>query len=111
VRRGAVAAAAALAVSLLLPAAGVGDGVSPIVTIDKGPRKQSNKTKAKFKFSADEPATFECSLDGEDFAVCTSPYATPKLKPRRHTFEVRATDATGNQSGVAIYKWKVKKPR
>ena len=109
-RRGRLVAVA-LAFPLLSPATGLGDEVSPVVTIDKGPRKQSNKVTAKFKFSADEAATFECSLDGKEFKPCLSPYETKRLRARRHTFEVIAIDAAGNRSGVAIYKWKVKKPK
>ncbi len=82
------------------------------MTIDKGPRKQSKKKKAKFKFSSNEAgATFECSVDGKAFKACASPFKVKKLKPRKHTFAVHAVDANGNESADAVYKWKVKKPK
>ena len=88
----------------------------PQTTIDKGPKKtvktKKSKAKAKFVFAADEPATFECSLDKKAFKRCTSP-ATVKVKPGKHTFRVRGTDEDGGgvESDAATYKWKVKKKR
>jgi hypothetical protein len=88
------------------------DCVSPIVTIDKGPRKQSNKAQAKFTFTSDEAgSTFSCSVDGKSPKTCASPFTTKKLRPGKHTFGVRATDVAGNQSTEALYKWKVKKKK
>lgn len=88
------------------------DCVKPIVTIDKGPKKQTRKKKASFVFSADETAaTFECSLDGKKFSTCTSPLKAKRLKKGKHTFSVRAVDANNNKSTEADYKWKVKKKR
>jgi hypothetical protein len=46
-------------------------------------------------FSADEPATFECQLDGGPWTPCTSPYATQPLAPGPHSFAVRARDEAG----------------
>jgi hypothetical protein len=65
----------------------------------------------RLSFTADESATFECRLDGAPFAACSSPYRTPKLKPGKHRFEVRATDAAGNVGAAATAKVKVKKKR
>jgi extracellular elastinolytic metalloproteinase len=48
-----------------------------------------------FRFSSNEPATFECKLDDGDFAPCTSPF-TPTAADGPHTFSVRARDAAGN---------------
>jgi len=51
-------------------------------------------------FDSDEGATFECRLDGAGFEPCSSPFSTTaRSKPRKgrkHTIEVRATDAAGN---------------
>lgn len=88
------------------------DCVKPEVTIDKGPPKKTKKKKATFVFSSNEVgANFECSVDGKAFSPCSSPFKVRKLKPKKHTFAVRAVDANANKSAEANYKWKVKKKR
>ncbi|HEU6444896.1 MAG TPA: Ig-like domain-containing protein, partial [Gaiellaceae bacterium] len=67
----------------------------PETTIDSGPSALTNDSTPTFTFSADEPATFQCRLDGGAFAACTSPYTTNVLADGAHTFEVRATDVPG----------------
>jgi len=53
--------------------------------------------RAEFGFSADESgAGFECRLDNDAFAPCTSPRAYAGLPAGPHTFSVRATDRAGN---------------
>jgi len=51
---------------------------------------------ARFTFSADEPASFGCNLDGAGFEPCTSPVAYSGLEPGWHTFAVQAVDEAGN---------------
>jgi predicted acyl esterase len=66
----------------------------PDTFIRSGPPKRSDRPKAKFTFdSSDVDSTFECSLDGEDFAACDSPLTLTGLKAGSHVFRVRATDA------------------
>ena len=45
---------------------------------------------------ADEPAAFECSLDGARFEPCASSATFSGLGSGWHTLEARATDAAGN---------------
>jgi hypothetical protein len=49
---------------------------------------------------------FECSLDSSIFDLCTSPIIIDNLKPREHTFEVRAIDQSGNVDETpAQFRW------
>jgi hypothetical protein len=90
------------------------DTKAPTVTITSKPKAKvrTRKKKAKFSvgFTADEAATFACSLDGKAATACTSPF-TGKAKKGRHTVEVTATDAAGNPSAAAAASWKVKRKR
>jgi hypothetical protein len=47
-------------------------------------------------FTASEPSTFECSLDGGAFVSCDPPVEYTALRTGWHLFEVRATDRAGN---------------
>ena len=51
---------------------------------------------AHFTFSANEPATFTCSLDEAAYTSCGSPLRYLDLAAGWHTLAVRATDAAGN---------------
>jgi subtilisin-like proprotein convertase family protein len=69
----------------------------PATTIDDGPAGATAATDATFRFGSDQPdVTYACSLDGADFAGCTSPQAYTALAAGIHTFRVRATDSDGN---------------
>jgi hypothetical protein len=75
------------------------DATGPDTLIDSGPAPGSTTgdSTPSFGFSATEPgSTFECRVDGEAFAACTSEHTTASLTDGQHTFEVRATDAVGN---------------
>ncbi|HYU60825.1 MAG TPA: Calx-beta domain-containing protein [Solirubrobacterales bacterium] len=94
------------------PGPGLGDATPPETTITKGPKDKTKKRTATFEFSANEAATFECSLDGKSvFKPCTSPF-TVKVKKGKHTFQVQARDTAGNLDATpATDSWKVKKKR
>lgn len=85
------------------------DELAPRTTIERGPRKRSEKPAATFRFSADESgARFECKLDKKSFVSCASPKKYKRVKPGRHTFSVRATDPAGNvEATPVLYRWKV----
>lgn len=51
---------------------------------------------AEFLFSANEDASFACSLDGAAYVSCDSAQLYSDLTPGWHTFAVRATDSAGN---------------
>jgi CSLREA domain-containing protein len=84
------------------------DTTKPKVTIKKAPKAKSTATTAKFVFSADESGSkFKCKLDSKAFADCKSPRTYKKLKPGKHAFKVKATDAAGNTSAVVTRKFTV----
>ena len=83
------------------------DTTAPVASIDEGPDPITNKTTARFVFSANAPATFECSLDAAEHGPCTSPYLAENLTAGPHLFELQATDAAGNTSAVVRRSWTV----
>ena len=67
------------------------DNTPPSVTINSGPNGITSANTASFGFSSGDPsATFECKIDGLDFAACTSPKNYTGLAGGQHTFSVRA---------------------
>jgi hypothetical protein len=88
------------------------DLTAPETTIDSGPDSPTEEATATFTFSADEAGvTFECSLDGAAFAVCTSPAEVGGLTPGDHTFRARARDAAGNADATPdVHLWTVVAP-
>jgi len=82
--------------------------VAPNTTITKAPKPKiktdANKVRVKFKFSSsDTGSTFECKLDKGAYKACSSPKSY-KVKPGKHTFRVRATDAFGNVDSTPAKK-------
>jgi CSLREA domain-containing protein len=84
------------------------DTTKPKVTIKKAPKAKTTATTAKFKFvSSEAGSTFQCKLDKGKFKNCESPKTYKKLKPGKHVFKVRATDAAGNTSTVVTRRFTV----
>ncbi len=87
------------------------DTAAPETTITKRPKKRGGKRRARFRFVADEAATFACKLDRRPFKPCDSPFRK-RVGRKRHRFKVRATDAAGNvEAKPAVYRWKVRRRR
>ncbi|HET7417928.1 MAG TPA: Vps62-related protein [Solirubrobacterales bacterium] len=77
--------------------AGLVDVTPPDTAITEGPSGEVSDPNQTFAFnSPDATATFECSLDGAAYAVCTSPKAYQALSEGPHAFAVRARDLAGN---------------
>ena len=77
------------------------DTTPPDATIDSGPAGGStiSDSTPTFGFSSEAGATFECRVDADPFGPCSGPgdsHTPGALGDGSHTFEVRATDATGN---------------
>jgi DNA-binding beta-propeller fold protein YncE len=85
---------------------------APETTIDSAPKAKTRKSTATFTFSANETATFECSLDGGPGETCTSPHTYTGIAKGSHSFSVAAIDADGNRDpSPATAGWKVKARR
>jgi hypothetical protein len=68
----------------------------PETAIVAGPRGRTSDTTPRFRFnSSEQPAAFECSLDGARFRSCPSRYEVA-LVSGHHRLRVRAIDAAGN---------------
>ncbi|HEX6667197.1 MAG TPA: hypothetical protein VF081_11440 [Solirubrobacterales bacterium] len=82
------------------PVVYVEDSLAPHTRITMGPASKTAKRKAIFRFmdaTGNLPGTtFKCRVDGRGWKRCTSPLRLRNLKPKRHTVEVKATDAAGN---------------
>jgi hypothetical protein len=76
------------------------DLTAPETMIDAGPVGPTSDSTPTYAFSSEAGAAFECKLDAEAFAACTSPHTTAALVEGAHTFQVRATDAAGNTDGT-----------
>ncbi len=84
------------------------DTTPPNTFIDSGPSGSVTETSATFGFSASEPSTFQCRLDGGAFAPCTSPTSYTNLSTGSHTFQVAATDSSFNvDASPAERSWTV----
>ena len=91
------------------------DTVKPATSLDvlTGPQEGSLLTihTATFSFASSEPGTFQCSLDGADFAACASPLDYSGLAGGAHTFQVRSVDRAGNVEAVAKQRsWTIFEP-
>jgi flagellar hook assembly protein FlgD/lysophospholipase L1-like esterase len=72
------------------------DTTPPQTSIDHGLSGHTEDHSPSFSFSAGEPSSFRCSLDGATAVPCTSPKRYPALSEGPHIFTVTATDAAGN---------------
>ncbi len=77
-----------------------------------GPSGTVTVAGATFSFSSNEAGSkFSCSLDGAAWAACGSPKTYVSLANGAHSFEVRATDPTGNTDATpAQRQWTVDVP-
>ncbi len=84
------------------------DTTPPDTVITTQPDSVINSSNANFNFEADETSTFQCKLDSEAYATCTSPKSYTGLAEGSHTFFVKATDtATNEDSTPAEYTFAV----
>jgi hypothetical protein len=72
-------------------------------TITSSPSDPTKLTDASFGFTGETPI-LECSLDGADFAACTSPQSYSAVVEGTRNFRVRAVSLDG-PSEPASYSW------
>ena len=89
------------------------DLTAPTTTITEQPPDPTAEPAADFSFTASEDVrSFECRLDDDPFAECTSPMSFPgPLEDDKHDFAVRAIDLAGNVGTAATYRWSVSDDR
>jgi hypothetical protein len=85
------------------------DVTPPATSIDSGPAGPTNDQAPTFTFSATEAnaVAFDCAMDSDPFAPCTSPFAAPTLAEGSHTFSVTARDAAGNVGAPQVQSFLV----
>jgi len=82
------------------------DTQAPTVTIQSLPALTASPT-AEFGFTASEPATFACALDGGPAFTCSPPVRLGGLSHGPHALSVRGVDAAGNGGPAAPLLWTV----
>ena len=85
----------------------VGPDVASIDTVITEARVKSRRRKATFSFQASNDlgqVSFECKLGPDEFAPCSSPKTYTNLARKRHTFQVRASDAVDREDTTPARK-------
>jgi len=76
---------------------GNGGGNAPQTLLKHKPHRRTHDRTPTFRFASDESGvTFQCRIDHGRFRACQSPFTTKHLSGGRHTFAVRARDASGH---------------
>ncbi len=88
------------------------DAQAPFTYVTDGPPSASGSSAATLRFTSNEPgSTFSCRLDGGAATPCMSPHSYSGLPDGSHTFEVTATDGSGNPDPTpATYSWSIDTP-
>ncbi len=83
------------------------DTTEPKTVIQSAPPAWENASGARFTFGCNEAkCSFECSLDGAEWAPCKSPVTYRQLEHGAHTFTVRARDEIGNlDAAPPVWDW------
>lgn len=71
------------------------------------PASLTNQSSEELSFRANEPASFECSVDGSAYGTCESPLMLSNLAEATHTVSVIASDLVGNRSLALTHSWTI----
>ncbi len=85
------------------------DTTAPVVTITQAPQSGTTSSTAQFAFSANEAATFRCSIDNGPLVDCVSGVTYSGLGQGAHLFQVQGRDMAGNV-GAANWSWTIASP-
>jgi len=85
------------------------DSKSPIVKFDKKNNNLINKSFNRFYFFANESALFKCKLDKNNWKKCKTGVKISNLADGNHSFFVKATDKSNNDSKIAEFRFTVDK--
>ncbi|MET0402141.1 MAG: Ig-like domain-containing protein, partial [Cystobacter sp.] len=83
------------------------DLTGPATVIDAKPPLLTNSKQARFEFTSESGATFECALDAKNYGPCASPKDYDLIANGRHTFYVRGSDDVGNKGPEREFSWEV----
>ena len=84
------------------------DSIAPSPpSISYGSSGVSSSASASFSFMGEEGTSFECKVDDDLWAACSSPAAYSELSEDNHVFRVRARDTAGNISTASERVWVV----
>jgi hypothetical protein len=75
----------------------VADPPVTVPVITSGPSGATSDSTPEWEFAgAGASETYECRMDDDPFAACTSPFTSSALADGTHVFEVRTVDQAGN---------------
>ena len=80
---------------------------APALTPDVAGNSVTQSTSQSIAISGEQYATFVCSVDGGDFAPCSSPLSLSSLGDGYHTVSVAQTDRATNKSSNSFVSWTV----
>jgi hypothetical protein len=88
------------------------DTTGPDTTITSGPADPTNSASGSITFTGSDSGTgvasFQCAVDLDGYATCTSPWSMGALPDGPHQVTVRAVDDVGNYDPTpAIYTWTI----
>lgn len=82
------------------PVVYVEDSLTPRTRITMGPAAKTAKRKAVIRFTDttgnSAGTVFRCKVDNKKWKPCSSPLRLKKLKPKKYTVRVKASDPAGN---------------
>ncbi|HEU4392216.1 MAG TPA: S8 family serine peptidase [Solirubrobacterales bacterium] len=78
------------------------DTTPPAIAFANAPPAIGSNASPSIAFSANEPADFTCSIDGQVTPHCHSPSALSALADGSHRFELTAVDQVGNSGSASV---------